>query len=81
MYSRETTIDYSVALRWADGDRALLAELVEVFVQDCPRRIAELEEAVNSGQADLIRRVAHSLKGMVSVFGADRAKSLSQTME
>jgi HPt (histidine-containing phosphotransfer) domain-containing protein len=76
-----TPIDYSSALRWVDGDRSLLAELAEVFVQDCPQRMKELEEAVKGGNADLIRQAAHSVKGMVSGFGAHQAKSLAQEME
>lgn len=41
----------------------------------------ELELAVWEGNSNLIRQVAHSLKGMVSCFGAHQAKSLTQEME
>jgi HPt (histidine-containing phosphotransfer) domain-containing protein len=41
----------------------------------------ELEEAVQGGACDLIRQAAHSLKGMVSGFGAQRAQLLAQEME
>lgn len=79
--ARMTPIDYSSALRWVDGDRLLLAELSEMFVQDCPQRMKELEEGVKNGNAESIRRAAHSLKGMVSGFGAYQAKSLAEEME
>jgi HPt (histidine-containing phosphotransfer) domain-containing protein len=74
-------VDCSLALRWADGDRSLLAEITETFVEDCPQRIKELELAVWEGNANRIRQVAHSLKGMVSCFGAHQAISLAQEME
>jgi HPt (histidine-containing phosphotransfer) domain-containing protein len=74
-------VDCSSALRWADGDRSLLAEITETFVEDCPQRVKELEVAVWEGNANLIRQVAHSLKGMVSCFGAHQAISLAQEME
>ncbi|MDF0667613.1 MAG: Hpt domain-containing protein [Nitrospira sp.] len=76
-----TPVDCSLALRWADGDRSLLAEITETFVEDCPQRMKELELAVWEGNANLIRQVSHSLKGMVSCFGAHQAKSLAQEME
>ncbi len=76
-----TPVDCSSALRWADGDRSLLAEITETFVEDCPQRMKELELAVWEGNSNLIRQVAHSLKGMVSCFGADQAKALTQEME
>lgn len=79
--ARVTPIDYSSALRWVDGDRLLLAELAEMFVQDCPQRMNELEEGVKGANAESIRRAAHSLKGMVSGFGAYQAKSLAEEME
>lgn len=78
---RVTPIDYSSALRWVDGDRTLLAELAEVFVQDCPQRMQKLEQGVKGGNAESIRQAAHSLKGMVSGFGAYQAKSLAEEME
>jgi HPt (histidine-containing phosphotransfer) domain-containing protein len=74
-------VDCSLALRWADGDRSLLAEITETFVEDCPQRMKELELAVWEGNANRIRQVAHSLKGMVSCFGAHQAISLAREME
>lgn len=74
-------VDCSLALRWADGDRSLLAEITETFVEDCPQRMKELKLAVWEGNSNLIRQVAHSIKGMVSCFGAHQATSLAQEME
>jgi len=76
-----TPVDCSLALCWADGDRSLLAEITETFVEDCPQRMKELELAVWEGNSNLIRQVAHSIKGMVSCSGAHQAKSLAQEME
>ncbi len=30
-------VDYSAALLWVDGDRTLLAELIQIFFEDCPQ--------------------------------------------
>ena len=42
----DTPVDFATALRWVDGDHELLAELIEIFLEDCPRRLQELEQAV-----------------------------------
>lgn len=74
-------VDLAAALRWVDGDRALLAELIEIFIEDCPPKIQELDQAVKEGNADRVRRAAHSLKGMVAGFDATSAQGLAKEME
>ena len=74
-------VDYSAALLWVDGDRTLLTELVEIFLEDCPRRLHELEQAVTEGNAIMIKQSAHSLKGMVACFGARLAQERAAEME
>ena len=74
-------VDIAAALRWVDDDRELLAELIEIFLEDCPRRLHELEQAVKEGNANGVRQAAHSLKGMVAGFGAGSAHGLAAEME
>jgi HPt (histidine-containing phosphotransfer) domain-containing protein len=74
-------VDYSAALLWVDGDRTLLTELVEIFLEDCPRRLQELERAVAEGNAMMIKQTAHSLKGMVACFSARLAQERAAEME
>ena len=74
-------VDFSAALLWVDGDRTLLTELVEIFLEDCPRRLQELEQAVAEGNAIRVKQSAHSLKGMVACFGARLAQERAAEME
>ena len=74
-------VDYSSALLWVDGDRTLLSELVEIFLEDCPRRLHELEQGVTEGNAIMIKQAAHSLKGMVACFSARLAQERAAEME
>jgi CheY-like chemotaxis protein/HPt (histidine-containing phosphotransfer) domain-containing protein len=74
-------LDLEAALRRTGGDHRLLAELAAVFVGDCPRRLGELREAVESGDAARIRRAAHALKGAVTTFDAARAAELACALE
>ena len=77
----EAPVDFSAALRWVDDDQALLAELIEIFLEDCPRRLHELEQAVKEGNANGVRQAAHSLKGMVAGFNTRSAHGLANEME
>jgi two-component system sensor histidine kinase/response regulator len=77
----EAPMDFSASLRWVDGDRELLAELIAIFLEDCPKRLQELAQAVKEGNASGVRQAAHSLKGMVAGFDASSAHGLSAEME
>jgi CheY-like chemotaxis protein/HPt (histidine-containing phosphotransfer) domain-containing protein len=50
------------------NDRALLAELVGLFLEECPQRIAEIEHAIESGESEILRLAAHALKGSIGNF-------------
>jgi HPt (histidine-containing phosphotransfer) domain-containing protein len=77
----EAPVDFSAALRWVDGDHALLVELAGIFLEDCPQRLHELDQAVKEGNAIGVRQAAHSLKGMVAGFATRSAHGLSAQME
>lgn len=55
-----------------DGDEPLARELVALFLDECPRMMATVRDAVQNGTADDVRRAAHMLKGSMSNF-TDRA--------
>jgi HPt (histidine-containing phosphotransfer) domain-containing protein len=77
----EAPMDFSAALRWVDGDRELLTELIAIFLEDCPKRLQELDHAVKEDNANGVRQAAHSLKGMVAGFQARSAHGLANEME
>jgi two-component system sensor histidine kinase/response regulator len=62
--------DRTKALERTGGDTELLRELVDVFLEECPRWSADIGEAVAAGDARKLRRAAHTLKGAVDSFGA-----------
>jgi two-component system sensor histidine kinase/response regulator len=77
----DAPVDISAALRWVDGDRELLADLIAIFLEDCPKRLRELDQAVKEGHASGVRQAAHSVKGMVAGFDASSAQRLAAEME
>ncbi|WP_437674036.1 response regulator [Sorangium sp. So ce131] len=73
--------DRTRALERTGGDADLLRELAEVFLEECPRWMAEIDEAVTAGDARKLQRAAHSLKGGVDSFGARSAFDAAFTLE
>ena len=51
-----------------EDDQDLLRQLAEVFLEDCPVRMAALAEAFAADDAKALVRAAHTLKGAVSVL-------------
>jgi CheY-like chemotaxis protein/HPt (histidine-containing phosphotransfer) domain-containing protein len=77
----DSVIDHAALLAGVDGNRRLLRELVRLFLADCPPRLAEIKEAVRRGDAEALRRAAHTLKGSIGNFTAKKAFEVSQRLE
>ncbi len=52
------------------GDEALLREIAQIFLDDSPRDLQNLREALAAGDARRARMAAHTLKGAMSNFDA-----------
>jgi HPt (histidine-containing phosphotransfer) domain-containing protein len=50
------------------GDEDLARQLVTLFIDECPKMMAEVRDSVADGTPDLVRRAAHAFKGSVSNF-------------
>ena len=50
------------------GDEELARQLVELFVDECPRMMAAVRDSIASGDVDQVRRAAHAFKGSVGNF-------------
>jgi len=58
--------DLAAFERQTGGDTALRNEIAQMFLEDCPQRVAEIRDAVAKGDAAALVAVAHSLKGSAS---------------
>ena len=63
------------------GDDSFLRELIQIYLEDSPQRIAEIEECLEQGDAVRLTRAAHSLKGSSSNFGATQLRAISEKIE
>ena len=76
-----TSFALEEALDRVGGDAGLLRELVGMVLEDAPRKLAALGSARGRGDRAEIKRVAHTLKGAVSNFGAQEMVSALQELE
>jgi HPt (histidine-containing phosphotransfer) domain-containing protein len=53
-----------------------IAPVVGVFLRSLDRRVAELERAVQAKESEAINKVAHTMKGSSSQFGAEELAHL-----
>jgi two-component system sensor histidine kinase/response regulator len=65
-------IDWDEALKICTGDHALLREIVKAFLEEQPVRLAEIRRAIDSENYELLSRAAHTIKGSMRYFAAER---------
>ena len=56
-------------------------ELIDTFLEDAPKMIAEIQSALSANNADAFRRAAHSMKSNASTFGATELAALAKDLE
>jgi two-component system, sensor histidine kinase and response regulator len=64
-----------------DSGPSLLTQLIEVFLENTPTLLRDLRTALAKGAAPDLARVAHTLKGSCSNFGAHRLRSACMRLE
>ncbi len=71
--SQTGVIDRSVLDRLLDsfgGDKEFLGEMLDTFFDDSPRQLEAVRAGLAAGDAEAVRRAAHSLKSNCANFGA-----------
>jgi HPt (histidine-containing phosphotransfer) domain-containing protein len=63
------------------GEPDLLAELVEIFVEDASARLRALREALERSDAESLKQTAHALKGSAANLGARRMAHIAARIE
>jgi PAS domain S-box-containing protein len=74
-------LDREVALARVGGDEELLREIGQLFLIEYPQLLAQMDQAISAADAVRLERVAHSLKGSVSNFGAAHATEAALALE
>ncbi|HYD83286.1 MAG TPA: Hpt domain-containing protein, partial [Opitutus sp.] len=64
-----------------DDNDEFLREIVTIYLEDTPQRIAELEQALGVADVAKFTRAAHSVKGSSSNVGAMVVRNVAEQLE
>ncbi|MBI5247905.1 MAG: response regulator, partial [Desulfomonile tiedjei] len=74
-------IDSAKLMERMGGDKELLSELVALFLEESPKLFSEIRDAVINNQPEILKTVAHTLKGSVGNFAAPEAADAALRLE
>ena len=74
-------VDWPAAMAAVQQDVELLKSVVEAFLEECDAQRKSLEEAIQTGNSAEVQRVAHLMKGAMSLFGASKAVEQAERIE
>ena len=75
------TFDQDALLRRLSGDRDLMTEVIGVFLEQLPVRLAAIREAVTSRNADALEEAANALKEAAASLSAGGLSDASRALE
>jgi CheY-like chemotaxis protein len=74
-------VDRPALIRRFDGDWALIRQLVEIFLEECPKLLEQAQASLASGDAQGLAVAAHTIKGSVGYFEAPGAFAAALELE
>ncbi len=77
----EEVVDFDAALSRVAGDEAMLAELAEIYLEESPGWLDEIEESIAQDDPEGVFRAAHDVKGSTEVFRAESAVQTAKQLE
>jgi PAS domain S-box-containing protein len=66
-------VDWGVAKDAVHGDERLLGEVCRALLEESPRLLAAMRQAIETGDGEALRRAAHTIKSSAGYFGAQAA--------
>ncbi|WP_161967329.1 PAS domain S-box protein [Fimbriiglobus ruber] len=78
---RDVVFDREAALERAGGDAEIFRELIRLFRGNADEYLDHLRDAVRTGNVATARRIAHTIRGPVGIFGAAAAETAARRLE
>lgn len=77
----DSPLNFEKLLVEYDGDRNILSELLWRFVEDVRGQIGKIHKAISDGNIEVVRREAHTIKGVAAMLTADNLSSVASELE
>ena len=65
----------------AGDDQAFLIEFIDTFLKGVPKMLGEMKQSLDDGNAEGLRRAAHTFKSNTAALGAARLSELCKELE
>jgi CheY-like chemotaxis protein len=79
--SHDPVFDRTAVLESLDGDSELLHEIAGIFLQQCPKHMDKIREAISKQNPKLLERSAHALKGAAANLMASGVVEAASKLE
>jgi PAS domain S-box-containing protein len=77
----KNVLDLAGALDRVEGDQALFEEIAALFAEESVKNLEEIRQAFRAGDAKLLERLAHTMKGASANVGAKAVSSAALALE
>jgi CheY-like chemotaxis protein len=74
-------MDWSKALEVVQGDRELLKDIVQAFLDECPKILGAIRTSIEESDRAVLQRAAHTLKSSMRYLGASEAFDRAYELE
>ncbi len=74
-------LDLAGGIRRLAGDRDFYEQIVNLFFSQTEVQLQAIQQALDTRNAELVKRIAHSLKGAAANLGALRVQETAQELE
>ena len=79
--SAGAVFNYEESVTRLGGDGALFDDILDIFLEDAPKLLAQASTSLGSGDSETLERAAHTLKGLSANFAAPTAVEASYAVE
>lgn len=73
--------DELASLKLLEGDEELLADMIELFIENAPERLAEMQRCLANDDSQALANAAHAIKGMAKHFCAEQLVNHAADLE
>ncbi len=77
----EDILDVDKSRGQVGGDWDLMVEVLDLFLDEAPRRVIEMREAIEQNDSDIAERSIHTLKGAAGNIIAERTRQAAYDVE
>jgi HPt (histidine-containing phosphotransfer) domain-containing protein len=80
-WEQVASFDLSSLVAQYDGAPDILSEVLEIFLEEAPERLASIREGLEQNDPAKVQKAAHSLANTTGVLNAERALRLARATE